>query len=65
MWFLLFAVAFIFIITYDPKSRTLEKYIPVGPAPCKDGHYNEVQFGQSGYDCPQNKTNYLGAVIST
>lgn len=65
MWLLLFALAFIFIITYDPKSRTLEKYIPKGPAPCKDGHYNEVQFGQTEYECPDKKTTHLGAVIST
>ena len=65
MWLLLFALAFIFIITYDPKSRTLEKYIPNGPAPCKDGHYNEVQFGETGYDCPDKKTTHLGAIIST
>ena len=65
MWLLLFALAFIFILTYDPKSRTLEKYIPKGPAPCKDGHYNEVQFGQTGYDCPEKNTTHLGAVIST
>lgn len=65
MWFLLFLLAFIFIITYDPKSKTLEKYIPREPAPCKDGHYNEIQFAQHGYECPSKDKCKMGAIIST
>jgi hypothetical protein len=65
MWGLLFLLAFVFMITYDPKSGTLNKYIPIENAPCKEGHYQEVQFGQKGYDCPQGETSKLGAIVST
>jgi len=53
------------MITYDPKSGTLNKYIPIENAPCKEGHYQEVQFGQKGYECPQGETSKLGAIVST
>ena len=29
MWGLLFLLFFVFMITYDPKSGTLNKYIPI------------------------------------
>ena len=54
------------MITYDPKSGTLNKYIPVQNAECKDGHYQELQFAQPGYQCPKDERskilflNFLG-----
>ena len=71
MWGLLFLLFFVFMITYDPKSGTLNKYIPNSPeekkenAPCKHGHFNEIQFAQQGYECPSNDKTNMGAIIST
>lgn len=62
MWLLLFALAFIFTITYEPRKGTLHKYVELPNAPCKDGHYQEIQFGQKGSDCPEEKTRN-GAII--
>jgi hypothetical protein len=63
MWPLLFLIAFVFLLTYDPKSGTLNKYVELPNAPCKDGHYQEVQFAQKGYQCPIDDTNYMGAIL--
>ena len=65
MWILLFIAAFIFLITYDPKSGTLNKYVELPNAPCKDGHYQEVQFAQKGYQCPSADKTHMGAIIHT
>ncbi|AUT19037.1 hypothetical protein DSLPV1_066 [Dishui lake phycodnavirus 1] len=71
-------LAVLFVITYDPKSRTLEKYImgplsPVnaqtakGPAPsniqCKHPHFQARNFGEPVYDCPKSNSK-LGAIHS-
>ena len=53
------------MITYDPKSGTLNKYIPVENAKCKDGHYQEIQFGQQGYQCPTAERSNMGVIVST
>ncbi len=50
-WQLVFLSAFIFIITYDPKSGTLNhlvdsKHEPAQNAECKEGHFQEIQFAQ-------------------
>jgi hypothetical protein len=63
-WKYLFLLGFVFVLTYDPKSRTLEHLITQN-APCKDGHYQEVQFAEKGYARPQNNKTYMGAIIST
>ena len=65
MWGLLFLLFFVFMITYDPKSGTLNKYIPIQNAECKDGHYQEIQFGKMGYPCPTEKKTHMGAIIGT
>jgi hypothetical protein len=65
---LLFLLGFIFVLTYDPKSGTLNKYVDpklsaeMPNAPCKDGHYNEVQFAQKGYICPENDKTHMGVI---
>jgi hypothetical protein len=58
-------LAFVFVITYDPKSGTLNKYVEPPNAQCKEGHYQEVQFAQKGYQCPGNGKTHMGAIIST
>ena len=67
-------VVFVFLITYDPKSRKLEKYIttpPVKPVvskkpECDEDRYFELQFAKkspSG-ECAGKPIEYKGAVIS-
>jgi hypothetical protein len=65
MWIFLFLVFFVFMITYNPKSGTLNNYIPSQNAPCKDGRYQEVQFGKYGHNCPTRETSNMGAIVST
>jgi hypothetical protein len=70
-WQLVFLLAFIFVITYDPKSGTLDHLVgkkpeqPLHNAECKEGHYQEIQFAQKGYVCPQEKRVHMGAIIWT
>jgi len=69
-WQLIFLTAFVFIITYDPKSGTLNHLVdskqqPAQNAECKEGHYQEIQFAQQGYECPKEKRVHMGAIIST
>lgn len=72
-------LAILFVITYDPKSRTLEKYImgplsPInaqhavaGPTPtdvqCKHPHFQARNFGEPVYDCPKSNSR-MGAIHS-
>jgi len=70
-WQLVFIAAFIFIITYDPNSGTLnhlvdsKKQEPTQNSECKEGHYQEIQFAQMGYDCPKENGVQMGAIIHT
>jgi len=55
-WKILFFIAIVFVLTYDPKSRTLENMIvqntPTIQKSCESAHYQAVQFGESPYECP-------------
>jgi hypothetical protein len=53
------------MITYNPKSGTLNKYIPVESAKSKNGHYQEIQFGQQGYNYPTTNRSNMGVIVST
>jgi len=69
-WQLIFLIGFIFVLTYDPKSGTLNHLVneqkpPLQNAECKEGHYQEIQFAQMGYECPKDKKTNMGAIIRT
>ncbi|AGH31255.1 hypothetical protein OLNG_00184 [Ostreococcus lucimarinus virus OlV5] len=53
-------------MTYDPKSRTLEKFVgqPTPPTQksCEPTHYEAVQFAQSPYECPPPGGTHMGAL---
>jgi hypothetical protein len=55
-WTVLFLLAIVFVLTYDPKSRTLEKFVvqntPTIQKSCESAHYQAIQFGESPYECP-------------
>jgi hypothetical protein len=54
-------------LTYDPKSRTLEKFVgqPVAPTQksCEDTHYQSVQFAKSPYECPIPGKTQMGVIV--
>ena len=54
--------AFVFLITYDPKSRTLETFVN-NYQQCEPAHYQNVQFATNEFTCPPGPVQYLGAVI--
>jgi hypothetical protein len=66
MWKLIFLIAIVFVLTYDPKSRTLEKFVGQPTAPtqksCEDAHYQSVQFAQSPYECPNTGRTQMGVI---
>ena len=67
-WTVVVLIAVVFVLTYDPKSRTIEKFVgqPAAETPereCKHDHLQEIQFGQQGVGCQKNKKTQLGAII--
>ena len=63
MWKLIFFLAIVFVLTYDPTSRTLEKFVgqPTQKS-CENAHYEAVQFAQSPYECPTPGKAHMGAI---
>jgi hypothetical protein len=61
LWQILFALAVIFVLTYNPNSRTLETFInrPIDKS-CEPSHFEAVQFAKPSYTCPP-PTGHLGA----
>ena len=73
-WTLVALTAAVFVLTYDPKSRTIEKFIGQPNVPehktqegrdknCKHTHLRALQFGQGGYNCPRDTKTKLGAIL--
>jgi hypothetical protein len=66
MWNIVFLLAIVFVLTYDPKSRTLEKFVgqPTPPTQrsCEPTHYEAVQFAQSPYECPPPGRTRMGVL---
>ena len=66
-WKIIFLLAIVFVLTYDPNSRTLEKFVgqPTQPTSksCENAHYEAVQFAQSPYECPTAGKTRMGAVM--
>ena len=72
-WTSIILLAIVFVLTYDPKSRTLERFVN-GPSAaagaagsrdpqCKHAHLQAVQFGQE-YQCAKNPRANAGALIA-
>ena len=66
MWDTIFLLAIVFVLTYDPKSRTLEKFVGQPTPPTEKSrqptHYEAVQFAQSPYDCPPSGRVRMGVI---
>lgn len=56
-WTIVFLSAIVFVLTYDPRSRTLERFVSQETPPtqksCEPAHYGAIQFARSPYDCPK------------
>jgi len=67
MWNIVFLLAIVFVLTYDPKSKTLEKFVgqPTPPTEksCQPTHYEAVQFAQSPYECPPPGRARMGTIF--
>jgi len=65
-WEIIFLLAIVFVLTYDPKSRTLEKFVgqPTPPTQksCENTHYEAVQFAQTPYECPTPGKAMMGVI---
>jgi hypothetical protein len=68
-WKIVFLLAIVFVLTYDPSSRTLEKFVgqptaaPSTDKSCEHAHYEAVQFAQTPYECPPSGKTKMGAVM--
>lgn len=74
-WTSVILLAIVFVLTYDPKSGTLERFVNA-PSPmhaasssrdpqCKHAHAQAVQFGRE-YQCAKNprSASTMGALIA-
>jgi hypothetical protein len=65
-WKIVFLLSIVFVLTYDPKSRTIEKFVgqPTPPTnkSCQPTHYQAVQFATSPYQCPNDDTTSMGVL---
>ena len=71
---LVVVVVFIFLLSYDPKSRKLEKYIStpkvlpvvnetISKPMCSEEKYHQLIFNTDGPKCSGQPVEYLGAVM--
>lgn len=64
-WTIIVLLAIVFVLTYDPKSRRLEKFItqeiPTQKT-CEPAHYEAIQFAQSPYECPKSGRTKMGVI---
>lgn len=45
IWLTITLLSAVFVLTYDPKSGKLEKYVGATPTANKEKHFQEIQFG--------------------
>jgi hypothetical protein len=65
VWFAILA-AFVFLLTYDPRSQRLNKYIHSNDVmQCESGRYQELQFNTRAPNggCNGKPKEFMGAVI--
>jgi len=68
-WKIVFLLAIVFVLMYDPSSRTLEQFVgepmaaPSTDKSCEHAHYEAVQFAQTPYQCPPSGKTKMGAVM--
>ena len=74
---IVFLIAIVFMLTYDPKSGTLDRFIKSTPPPdcqdetfrsqnpgaCKDVNYESIQFASTQFMKPMPTNSVNGAII--
>ena len=65
-WLIVFLLGAVFVLTYNPKSRTLEKIVEVQPRQeqCEAERYQRLQFIGGDDACTQKGKTKMGAIIS-
>jgi len=64
-WLIVFLMGAVFVLTYNPKSRTLEKIVQVAPpeAQCDAERYQRLQFIEATHACSEKGKTKMGAII--
>ena len=67
LWKIFFLLSIVFVLTYDPKYRTLETFVGQTKTPstnksCENAHYEAVQFAQTPYECPTPGKTKMGVI---
>ena len=65
-WLIVFLIGIVFVLTYNPKSRTLEKIVQLPPreAECEAERYQRLQFIEAEHACTEKGKTKMGAIIS-
>ena len=68
MWKTIFLLAVVFVLTYNPRSQTIEKFVgqPTPPTEksCQATHYQAVQFATTPYQCPKDDGVSMGVITT-
>jgi hypothetical protein len=68
MWKVLFLLAIVFVLSYDPNTKTIERFVgdPTPPTDksCQAAHFQAVQFAASPYQCPKETNVRMGAITA-
>jgi hypothetical protein len=68
MWKVLFLLAIVFVLSYDPSTKTIERFVgqPTPPTDksCQPAHFQAVQFATSPYQCPKETNVMMGAITA-
>jgi hypothetical protein len=68
-WTVIVLIAVVFVLTYDPKSRTIERFVGHASTQesrdpdCKHSHLQEIQFGEESVCQKKTKTS-MGAILT-
>lgn len=64
-WKIVIMLAIVFVLTYDPKSKTLEKYVEVPQTPQeKHAHFQSVQFAVPQPNEDLGYKSRLGTIVA-
>lgn len=68
-WQLVFMLGVVFVLTYDPKSGTIEKYIEkpttnAGTETCPSARFQSIQFAEPQPCENQGFKSKLGAIVA-
>ena len=67
MWKIIFLLAIVFVLTYNTRAQTIERFIGQPATPpteksCQSTHFQAVQFATSPYQCPKDDGVSMGVI---